>query len=129
MYQYLALLFPLKTIRIYRERFMILVWAQPLDVIRSCSRQYSLLKYKVSFIFQGAIQELKIVTKSHGYLVQCPEQNTSKYCSPAGRGLYYRGPRLLSRLISLEDSVMTLRGPHSRFCARYASEIYFTFTV
>lgn len=29
-------------------------------------------------ILQGAIQELKIVTKAHGYLVQCPEQNTSK---------------------------------------------------
>ncbi|XP_053396211.1 protein kinase C-binding protein NELL1-like [Mercenaria mercenaria] len=29
-----------------------------------------------SAYFRGAIQELKIVTKSHGYLVQCPEQNT-----------------------------------------------------
>lgn len=33
----------------------------------------------VSLMFQGAIEELKILTKTNGYLDQCPEEIRSKY--------------------------------------------------
>ena len=34
--------------------------------------------YNNKFFFQGALQDVKLVTKPHGYLVQCPDQNTGK---------------------------------------------------
>lgn len=29
-------------------------------------------------MLQGALQDVKIVTQSHGYLLQCPNQNTGE---------------------------------------------------
>lgn len=30
-------------------------------------------------MLQGALQDVKIVTQSHGYLLQCPNQNTGEH--------------------------------------------------
>lgn len=50
-------------------------------------------------MLQGALQDVKIVTQSHGYLLQCPNQNTGEAHNKNIELLFTFDVRLLATLM------------------------------